>query len=631
MENDNLNFDVISLNAYTSPKVIEDKSKEWVSYKIKKDKKTITKGDASFGNTGTEQLYYDYLDERYNNSPTLQALIDQISKMIYGKGLDALDSNKKPEQFAAMLQLLKKKEIKRMVHDRKKYGFGALQIQYKNKEISRVSHIQSNKLLSGKKNENNEVDFWYYSDDWNNSKLEPKAIPVFNTTNNTKTEVLIIAPYSSGDDYYSLPDYSGALGYAYLEERISEYLINDTDNGFSGTKVVNFNNGILNANKRREVKNRVINKLTGSTGEKVIVSFNNSGENATTVENFPLDNAPEHYRYLSEECETKLLKANKAPAWLIGSNNGGQGLASNADEIKNQMLVFDNFVIKSYQEEILDALEELLAVNGINLKLYFKTLQPLEFTDVEGMDAETKEEETGIKQEEQLCKVHLSKDYDELKDLEIAKELIDKGEDLECEGWELIHSETVDYDTEDDKDNFILEANEQYKKKKKAKTVLSKIVNLVSTGTARPSATSEQDYTDDTDALYKVRYTYNPETVGANSRAFCKAMVRAGKQYRKEDIVALDDKVVNAGFGVNGSDTYSIWLYKGGALCGHTWKRNTYRFTGKDKKDGDTRSPKAKKVAGKNVGNEKEVATKPKDMKYNGFYSAESRKRVLGY
>ena len=38
-------------------------------------------------------------------------------------------------------------------------------------------------------------------------------------------------------------------------------------------------------------------------------------------------------------------------------------------------------------------------------------------------------------------------------------------------------------------------------------------------------------------------------------------MVGAQKVYRKEDIVAMGNKVVNAGFGKGGSDTYSIWLW----------------------------------------------------------------------
>jgi hypothetical protein len=53
-------------------------------------------------------------------------------------------------------------------------------------------------------------------------------------------------------------------------------------------------------------------------------------------------------------------------------------------------------------------------------------------------------------------------------------------------------------------------------------------------------------------------------------------MVNAKKVYRKEDIQAMTTKAVNRGFGKGGSDTYSIWLYKGGARCQHKWLRKTY-------------------------------------------------------
>jgi hypothetical protein len=37
-------------------------------------------------------------------------------------------------------------------------------------------------------------------------------------------------------------------------------------------------------------------------------------------------------------------------------------------------------------------------------------------------------------------------------------------------------------------------------------------------------------------------------------------MVAAKKIYRKEDIEAMSQRAVNAGWGLNGADTYDIWL-----------------------------------------------------------------------
>ena len=80
------------------------------------------------------------------------------------------------------------------------------------------------------------------------------------------------------------------------------------------------------------------------------------------------------------------------------------GLGNNADEIKTASLLMDNTVIRPFQELLIDAFDQLLAVNNIALNLYFITLQPLEFTEVdpEIQDEEEIEEETGVKQDDSV-------------------------------------------------------------------------------------------------------------------------------------------------------------------------------------------------------------------------------------
>ena len=51
----------------------------------------------------------------------------------------------------------------------------------------------------------------------------------------------------------------------------------------------------------------------------------------------------------------------------------------------------------------------------------------------------------------------------------------------------------------------------------------------------------------------------------------------ARKVYRKEDILQMGSRAVNAGWGPRGAATYSIWLYKGGGNCHHFWLRQIYK------------------------------------------------------
>jgi hypothetical protein len=98
-------------------------------------------------------------------------------------------------------------------------------------------------------------------------------------------------------------------------------------------------------------------------------------------------------------------------------------------------------------------------------------------------------------------------------------------------------------------------------------------LKFASTGTARPNANSEQDITKD-GVKYKVRYYYAGSE--APEREFCQKMKGANKLYRKEDILQMGTKSVNKGWGPRGTDTYSIWLYKGGGNCYHKWFRKIF-------------------------------------------------------
>ncbi len=222
------------------------------------------------------------------------------------------------------------------------------------------------------------------------------------------------------------------------------------------------------------------------------------------------------------------------------------GLGNTASELEKASILMDNMVIRPFQELMIDNFNKILYYNEISLNLYFITLQPLEFTDLTNVtDQETREEETGQK----LSLKKKPKIYrkDNHPSNLVADDLIALGEDENLENWDIISEEEVDYDL-DDKQNEMLK--------------------LASTGTANPNSKSEQDQ-----GLFKVRYQYAPDIVSANTREFCRKMLAANKIYRKEDILSMDKKAVNAGWGPNGSDTYSVWFYKGGGSCQHFWKR----------------------------------------------------------
>lgn len=589
------NLHILSLSAYTTPVIQESKRDNWVEY-------------------GEDNNYYSFLIDRYTNSTTNSAIINNIARLVYGKGLSALDASRKPNEYAQMMALFSKDDIRKIVLDRKMLGQFAVQVHYdeRHEKILKAYHMPVNLLRAEKCNKDGEIEGYYYSDDWTDvKKYAPKRIPAFGFSKD-KVEILFSKPYSVGMKYYSYVDYQGSLPYALLEEEIADYLINEVQNGFSGTKVVNFNNGVPTEEQQSMITSKVMNKLTGSRGQKVIVAFNDNAESKTTVDDIPLNDAPEHYTYLSEECLRKIMLGHNVTSPLLFGVASSNGFSSNADELKNSAILFDNMVIRPFQEEILEAFDQILAFNGISLKLFFRTLQPLEFVDLENTQtAEQVAEETGT-DGTQLSKM----------DKEIANALIECGEEP-SENWVLIDEFEVDYDQEDEIDLEIENANNP------SQSLLSKVYNFVSTGTANPRAKSEQDKTVD-GFKFITRYRYDGG-VKDNTREFCKKMVAANKVYRKEDIQRMSREVVNAGWGARGADTYDIFLYKGGGACHHKWMRQTF-VAFEEGRGIDPLSPNAKTIstnkaekAGYRVRNPQQVAMRPIDMPNQGFLPTNKR------
>jgi hypothetical protein len=587
---------VLNLSTYTSPKITENKTDNFVAY-------------------GDDNNYFQFLIDRYNGSATNNAIINGMSEMIFGKGLNATDSARKPEAYAKMITLFHDDCVRRLASDLKLMGNCAMQVIYSKdrKSIARVEHIPVETLRAEKCNEKGEIEAYYMHPDWSSYKKsdKPLRIEAFGFGNES-IQIYYVKPYKAGFKYYSPVDYQGGLQYAELEEEISNYHLNNIMNGLAPSMLINFNNGTPDPEQRQLIENRIYQKFSGSSNSgKFIMSFNDDPATAATIEPIQLSDAHNQYQFLSDESMRKIMVAHRVVSPMLLGVKDSSGLGNNADELKTASILMDNTVIRPFQTLLINAFDDILSYNDISLNLYFKTLQPLEFTELDNvMDAETREEETGVKMSEQV-------NFSNLEQF---------GEDEDLTDWELIDERKVDYDLEDELDKQINDLNS------KKQSLLSKIWNFATTGTARPNSNSEQDGTNKEGFQFKVRYQYAPLTINRNdegtktqSRDFCKKMVAAKKIYRKEDIEAMSQKAVNAGWGLNGADTYDIWLYKGGGDCHHFWMRKTYMAKGVNIKpsignpNAEVSVNQAIKDGFKPEVNAKEVAMRPTDMPNSGF------------
>ena len=576
---DNEKIQVINLAEYKAPIINESTREDWVEY-------------------GEDNNYFQFLIDRHINSATNNAVINNITRLIYGKGLTALDANKKPNEFAQLITLISSDDLRKISVEAYLLGQCAIQVHYDKgrTKILKAYHIPVQLLRAEKCNEEGEITGYYYSDNWEDvKKYKPKRLDAFGF-GSSEIEILYVKPYSVGMKYYSNVTYTGGLPYTIMEEEIAEYLINDVQNGFSPTMVVNFVGGTGTEEQRRQIESQANKKLTGSKGKKIVYSFNKNKDNATTIESIPLNDAPAHYQYLSDECMRKILLSHNVTSPLLFGIATSTGFSSNADELKNSLLIFDNLVIKPFQNLITDAIDKILAVNGISLKLYFEGLNPFE-------DMYAKKEEAIVQD------TTLSEHKSEL------QEIIDLAEDADQENWIIIDEREAN-----EEDEYVLNTHLQEVESKLQEVKLSliqKAINLVSTGSANPTQKSEQDKLVK-EKYFKVRYKYtgNPSP----EREFCKAMLSANKLYRKEDIDLMSTKKVNPGFGEFGADKYDIFRFHGGPRCSHKWQRVTMMLDLNKMENGyEEIGTRAAEIKGFKVTNPYEVSIYPKNLPLKGF------------
>ena len=376
---------IVQLGSYTRPEISEYYNEEFIGY-------------------GDDNNYFQYLIDRYNGSPTNNAAINGIAEMIYGKGLDATDGKEKEAEYKEMKELLHKDVVKRITYDYKMMGQAAVQIIYTKdrSRIAQVEHIPVETLRAEKCNDKGQIEAYYYHSDWSEYRKSDKLlrIPAFGLSNKP-IEILYIKPYRAGYKYYSPVDYQGGLQYAELEEEVANYHINNIQNGLAPSMLINFNNGTPDEEQRDMIERSITEKFSGSSNAgRFILAFNDSKELAATIEPVQLSDAHQQYQFLSDESMRKVMVSHRIVSPMLVGIKDSTGLGNNAEELQTASVLMDNTVIRPMQVTILDELQKILDYNEIDLDIYFKTLQPLEFTDLTNAISEAEiEKETGVKKD----------------------------------------------------------------------------------------------------------------------------------------------------------------------------------------------------------------------------------------
>jgi hypothetical protein len=649
----------INLETSTAPIISETRGRDWIEY----------------GTDDWRNLYPQFLIDLYYSSSITAAIINATSEMIAGEDLIIEDEDNRDLEARVKLQNFMDRAngneslhevIKKLSFDFKLQGAFALNIVWSKDrtQIAEIYHVAVEKIRCARPNEFGKTPGYYISSDWGNTRQnKPYYVPAFNANDRTSAnQILYSGLYSPNMNSYFTPDYVSCNNWALIDSRISEYHLNAISSGFSGSFMINFSNGIPTQEERHQIEQSLAAKFTGQNNAgKFILTFSDDKTRTPEINAITPSDLDKQYLALQELLTQNILSGHRVTSKTLMGIDSANGFSSNTDELINAADFYRQTVILPFQDMLIKQLRKIFQVNDMDMPVRFIQLKPITVqfdskTIREVMTTDEIREELGleplgdkdtIEQDVKLSKVGMidgepvfstieeaeahaktkgcvgyheheyegktaymaCKGHEEA--TELSKFIEEYGEDMP-DGYEIISEEEVEEELEDF--DFQTELNSNY-------------YEFASTGSAYPNRKSGQDqkskqseYVDD---IYRVRYRYTGSLTG--ERDFCRKMTNANKIYRKEDIIAMGKKAVNPGWGKGGANTYSIWKWKGGALCEHKWFRIILVQEGKSPKNSDKiiSSTEAKSRGVKLPRNAKEVSVAPHDMPNHGFVNPE--------
>ena len=148
-----------------------------------------------------------------------------------------------------------------------------------------------------------------------------------------------------------------------LEKAINEFHLNNINLGFASNAIISFNNGQPNEEQQKQIEKDVMEKFTGyQNAGRILLSFNDSAENKTTVERLNGDDFDEKYSVLAERSREQIFTAFRATPNLFGFPNQTTGF--NEQEYASSFKLYNRTVVRPIQNIIVDAFDKIYSQTG---------------------------------------------------------------------------------------------------------------------------------------------------------------------------------------------------------------------------------------------------------------------------
>ena len=336
---------------------------------------------------GTRNLYPLELSNLYYNSLTHKACVDFAVTSIMGGGIDYDTMEQDESQLVPNYQGTWDEVIENLALDYVLYGSFAMQI-IKNEDGKTYSfyHQPISDVRCSPRDEDGVINSYWICPDWTmTQKYAPVEMKAFgfqedDTISKGEPYLYVFQKYNPELVYYYSPLYISGIKAIQSEVEMLRYDLRSVMNNFSASGVLTLNR-VDDENERKMLLDNIQSMFTGSdSANSLMVTFKNSDEEKP-VEFTPFDkqvNNVDLFNNNNERTIQRIVAAHRIPSkGLIGYDLEGASLGGDGNTLNVVYNLYNRVTSSKLRRDILNAVNNALALNGVDTKIILK---PLDFS-----------------------------------------------------------------------------------------------------------------------------------------------------------------------------------------------------------------------------------------------------------
>ena len=339
---------------------------------------------------GEGNLYPEVLNQMYFSSPLHGAIVDFKTNAVIGGGY-ALDAEKLTAQEKVDLYTWEKKiKLKHTVEAVTQQLILHNRIYFKlvfneKSKLVKVYNVSPEKVRVSRCKKK-----YYLSNDWS-QRLDVVEIKPYHMTCKDEVQLYCYEVHSVGQDYYSLPQYTSALNFAYLSGELSYFAKSNIQNSIFPSFAMMFPKRPQSEEEKHMIK-ETIDRLKGAQNAgKAVAFFANSQDQLPKIEALPTNANDKLFHEASALNTEQICFAHTIDPILMGVRTTGS-LGSGSD-IKQAYVIFEKNVVKKIRAQVETIFNELLGIAKLPAEFTINNYQIIGDTIVEVDDDTTRVKE----------------------------------------------------------------------------------------------------------------------------------------------------------------------------------------------------------------------------------------------